>query len=171
MYKLTMGLRFSTRWMPTIPRNAPKLSWRNKRNVCVCNLKPTGSPYNLFYIYKKNCFTHGDAGVISRHGHVVGASGWDETDGEDHQSQRQQTHGHPQSRLPSADIETWKTGRRKQNKTDKDGCPVFDINVTKYSENISAQITENGYMTCILTVDKHNFIFYTTKAPSVVVTH
>lgn len=29
--RLTMGLRFSTRWMPTIPRNAPKLSWRYKK--------------------------------------------------------------------------------------------------------------------------------------------
>lgn len=28
--RLTIGLRFSTRWIPTIPRKAPKLSWMSR---------------------------------------------------------------------------------------------------------------------------------------------
>lgn len=51
---LTMGLRFSTRWMPTIPRNAPKLSWRHKeikvgdmrRNIRVQREEGAGSKQN-----------------------------------------------------------------------------------------------------------------------------
>ena len=44
--------------------------------------------------------THGDPGVIPSNRHVVGASGRDQSYGQNHQRQSQQSHGHPQSRLP-----------------------------------------------------------------------
>lgn len=48
--------------------------------------------------------THGDAGVVASHGHVVRASGGDQTHGEHHQGQGQQGHRHPQGRLPPPQV-------------------------------------------------------------------
>lgn len=58
----------------------------------------------------KDCekdFTHDDAGVISSHWHVVGASGRAQAHSQHHQSQSQQRHGHTQSRLPPTHVLNW----------------------------------------------------------------
>lgn len=48
--------------------------------------------------------THNDAWVISCHGDVVRARGRDQTHGQDQEGQSQQGHGHPQGRLPPAQV-------------------------------------------------------------------
>lgn len=108
LWRLTIGLRFSTRWMPTMPRNAPKLS---------CKHKGAGNDLknrNLEGRRREAPATHDDAGVISGHGHVVGAGGGDQTDGQDQQRQSQQGHGDPQGRSPATQVLNWGRGRRQE---------------------------------------------------------
>lgn len=100
-WKLTIGLRFSTRWMPTMPRKAPKLSCEHKDPQ---NYFGKSKNVNLEERTREEWPTHDDAGVISSHGHVVRAGGGDQTYGQDHQGQSQQRHGDPQGRSPATQV-------------------------------------------------------------------
>lgn len=62
--------------------------------------------FRVFEVENVRCLTvtHNDSGVISSHGNVVCARGRDQTYSEHHQSQSQQSHGHPQGRLPPTQV-------------------------------------------------------------------
>lgn len=69
--------------------------------------------------------THSDAGVISSDRYVVCASGGDQTYSQHHQSQSQQRHGHPQSRLPPTQVLNW--GRRRNKRPSSHSLPLTPL--------------------------------------------
>lgn len=106
--RLTMGLRFSTRWMPTMPRKAPKLSWRHQETWGETSGEFTSVRTKTF----NSCggevsVAHSDARIMSGHRDIVGASGRDEPHSQDHQRQSQERDGHPQGRPLPTQILNW----------------------------------------------------------------
>lgn len=126
-HTLTMGLRFSTRWMPTIPRNAPKLNCGHRKGKLwelhikgLTNGAKMSQPVWGFHGTEhrsvplgcvKESGTHYDAGVLSNDSHVVGASGRDQTYDQRQQTQSQQRDGHPQSGSPPTQVLICRRGR------------------------------------------------------------